>query len=64
MNFSSLRDDNVANGIVTHVISDDKIRFAFRSAQDKRFIRINNNKMGQENIVIGLIDLNRSDSIK
>jgi hypothetical protein len=64
VNFSSLRDDNVANGIVTHVISDDIIRVAFRSAQDKRFMRINNNKMGQENIVIRLIDLNRSDSIK
>jgi len=64
VNFSSLRDDNVANGIVTHVISDDIRRFVFRSAQDKRFMRINNNKMEQGNIVIGLIDLNRSDSIK
>ena len=57
-------DDNDANGIVTHGISDDMIRFILRSTKDKQFMTIHNNKIRQGDIMIALIDLNRLDSIK
>ncbi len=64
LNLSSFRDDNVRNGIVTHVVSNEVIRFSFRSIKDKWLMMINNIKMRLDDIGIALIDLNRSDSMK